>query len=186
MNNFSTTGDIIHPINLFETQQIDENLCAICLDELGTVNTHTLENCNHTFHSACLIHNLQYGNLSCPMCRNISIGNDDRANYYRGYQKNLKIYLDYSKRKNADKRVVKMVEKYKKINKEHRDAKKKSVEFRKFFNNKHKIDIKTRNKLSSDVWRIRKKLRKISEQIMTVPILPIIIPVKKRRIQNQI
>ena len=79
-----------------------------------------------------------------------------------------------------------MVEKYKKINKEHRDAKKKSVEFRKFFNNKHKIDIKTRNKLSSDVWRIRKKLRKISEQIMTVPILPIIIPVKKRRIQNQI
>ena len=53
MNNFSTS-DIIQPINIFETQQIDENLCAICLDELGTVNTHTLENCNHTFCLNCI------------------------------------------------------------------------------------------------------------------------------------
>lgn len=47
--------------------------CAICHEELTERPCHTLEECNHTFHTACAIRWFR-SNGSCPLCRGEQVG----------------------------------------------------------------------------------------------------------------
>ena len=70
----------MNPIPLYNqsniSQQVNnDELCAICLDNINTAPIHTLHECNHSFHSNCLIESLRI-NKTCPLCRGSS---DDRS-----------------------------------------------------------------------------------------------------------
>ena len=45
----------------------DEDVCAICIESIGSVNCCTTE-CNHRFHLTCMAQHLRAQN-NCPMCR---------------------------------------------------------------------------------------------------------------------
>ena len=71
--------------------EMDTNLCTVCLDDLNEEHSHTLDACGHSFHSHCLIRWFQRGNLSCPTCRSDAheenalpcMALQDRASYIR-------------------------------------------------------------------------------------------------------
>jgi hypothetical protein len=46
---------------------INDNECAICLDQITNTNCVTTE-CNHKFHASCLFRNLN-NSADCPLCR---------------------------------------------------------------------------------------------------------------------
>jgi hypothetical protein len=49
-----------------------EEMCCICLEDINTRPTHVLNECNHKFHSSCLIESLRT-NSGCPLCRGRSV-----------------------------------------------------------------------------------------------------------------
>ena len=51
-------------------------VCSICLCK-NKDNTVTLDGCNHTFHSQCIVTHLRINGPKCPNCR----GLDERCNY---------------------------------------------------------------------------------------------------------
>ena len=46
--------------------EIDDDICAICMDPMGDDRVKTF--CNHYFHGQCIVNSLQY-KRRCPMCR---------------------------------------------------------------------------------------------------------------------
>ena len=51
-----------------DTNDTNDDVCAICLETLSTQHCETLVGCGHRFHSACIVPALQH-NRACPMCR---------------------------------------------------------------------------------------------------------------------
>ena len=47
----------------------EDDVCAVCMESLGTENVHAMDVCGHRFHCGCIIGWLQRGHLSCPTCR---------------------------------------------------------------------------------------------------------------------
>ena len=43
--------------------------CVICFDEIQRKDLYSLEQCGHSFHTDCIVKNIQSGNISCPTCR---------------------------------------------------------------------------------------------------------------------
>jgi hypothetical protein len=44
--------------------------CSICLEHyVGNVTISTLLNCNHSFHTMCILKHMSTGNNTCPLCR---------------------------------------------------------------------------------------------------------------------
>ena len=54
-----------------------ENKCCICYKNIGKQNV-IITNCNHTFHSTCLL-KWTNKNKSCPLCRN-NLYDEDNTN----------------------------------------------------------------------------------------------------------
>ncbi len=57
----------------------DQDICAICYDELATSQTFKLD-CSHTFHTTCVIEWFRRGSKSCPYCMNTGDNNSITAN----------------------------------------------------------------------------------------------------------
>ena len=93
--------------NVSENSNIDET-CAICLDNINTIPTHTLNECNHKFHSICLIESLRV-NIGCPLCR----GRTDNSIYRRTDGTIFRHILSFCKsKKNTCKKLKAIVKKY--------------------------------------------------------------------------
>ena len=165
---------IIQPIEIFDQnnlQQIDyDNLFPICYDQIQENNSYKLEECNHKFHTDCIIKWLRTDHSNCPMCNGIA--NQNQRIYYRTDRSyRFKLILNYSRRKNASKKVVNIVNKYKKINKKYIQAKK---EFS-LFNRIHKNIFKEKSKYQTKIWRLRRSVEKLKRDICVIPVHPIII-----------
>jgi predicted amidophosphoribosyltransferase len=46
-----------------------DSICPICREELKSSPTYTLPNCQHKFHTNCIITWFRSGHSSCPNCR---------------------------------------------------------------------------------------------------------------------
>jgi hypothetical protein len=159
----------MNPIPLYNNiTEISNNddICAICLDNINTLSVHTLSECNHKFHSTCLIESLRV-NTGCPLCR----GQSNNQNYYRRSDATiLRHILSFCKsKKNTSKKLKTLVKTYEKI----RDNNKIISKELKIFRNKYKDILKTkydfiRKKRTSDF-----KLQRIKRTILSIPIQPI-------------
>ena len=99
----------------------DTEICPICQDSL-TGELYTLPECNHTFHTNCIMtwFRAPTGNSKCPLCNHSGINKLQHlkdADYYSKHSAliNYSFMRKYSKNKNAPKELKKMVEKLKKV-----------------------------------------------------------------------
>ena len=164
----------IIPIQIFNQnipQEIDyDNLCPICYDQIEQNTSYTLEECNHKFHTYCIIKWLRSEHSNCPMCNGISSQN--QRMYYRTDRDNkIKLILNYSKRKTACKKVINLVNRYRKKNKEFINVKKEYLIFKK----NHKDIFKKKTQFTSKIWKLRKSTEKLKRDLYNIPIQPIII-----------
>ena len=185
-------------LNLFdiENESKTEGVepCIICLESLQSKEIHKLQKCNHEFHSSCLLQWFQSGNLSCPYCRDNGINNDgNHINYFQPNETIFQLKLKYASRKNAPRDFKKIVQKYEtlksklkeieKNNKEYRQEIKnldENLSYNKYTEEKSRL-MKLKRKNSLQLFKIRSKFYDVRNAIISVPIQPMIIPLKKYR-----
>ena len=162
----------MNPIPLYEQTGITSNsnieeICAICLDNINTSTTYTLEECNHKFHSTCLIESLRV-NIGCPLCRGQT---NNENNYYRRSDGTIfRHILSFCKsKKNTCKKLKTLVKRYEKI----RDNNKIIIKDFKIFKNTHKDILKKRKDFFRKKWTSYHKLQRIKRSILSIPIQPI-------------
>lgn len=163
------------------------DLCAICHESLNE-NTYTLPECNHSFHSNCIITWFRTGKNNCPLCNNNGINSlndlDTQATWHQrkmAYE-NYKKLRSFSRKKTAPEQLKKLVSDLKKLEEKNSKLIKDFKNFKKSsfpdltvseIIKKHKI-IK-RNKFNLQ-WTIRRQKELIGFQHT---ITNIIIPIKE-------
>lgn len=133
--------------------------CCICLEKMEN-NKYKIPECKHEFHNECLLTYFRVSNnTSCPLCRNIR------------HSPNLKTILNYSRRKNANKKIVNEVNKYKKFQMLEKEIKKEFKEFKRT----HKEILDKRNKLINKKRKYGYRVRRMKFKLMNMVALPLII-----------
>jgi hypothetical protein len=93
--------------------------CSICYEPLESETTYRINECNHIFHSNCLLNWFRSSyDASCPNCRNIQenkINNNDNTILF-----DMKI--KFSKTNKAPKDFIKLVKKYEELKKKYTSA----------------------------------------------------------------
>ena len=184
-------------IDLFEqvNQNGNENtdvLCSICYENMIPDNSYTINECNHTFHSKCLLDWFRRSDASsCPYCRNNIQSNNSTPN--NSILFNMKIR--FGKTKKAPKDFVELIKKYQNIKIKRKDIER---EYKKIWNQQRqfhknidqdktykqikqeKLDL---SKKSNIAFKKRNKIRSeyfvLKNAIEHIPIRPIIIKTKK-------
>jgi hypothetical protein len=167
--------------------------CSICLDIMSDQNKYCIEECNHEFHSKCLINWFRSGKNTCPICR--GIGNEYN---YKKSDMLFKLKLKYGeKNKNSPKEFTKIVKTYlkhkenvKKIEKERKlvlkelkDIKKneaKKLSYYDFIRLRREL-LKKSNQLWSKLRKERNKKYDLEISIENIPVIPIFLLRKKIR-----
>jgi hypothetical protein len=140
--------------------EINIDNCCICLEKLEN-NKYKIPECKHEFHNECLLTYFRIShNTSCPLCRNI-----------RQSSSNLKTILNYSRRKNANKKIVNEVKKYKKFQLLEKEIKKEFKEFKRT----HKEILDKRIKLLRKKREYGYRVRRMKFKLMNMVALPLII-----------
>jgi hypothetical protein len=155
-----------------------ENMCSICWETFSEENddTHTLPECNHKFHSNCLITHLRTGNNSCPLCRSISEISYDYSQYSAARTK-LDLVIRYSKMKKASNTVVYYVKRYKYFKQLHEKSKKEYTKINREFKAKHREELKKIRIARSNIWKMYRKVNMAKDDILNLPIIPMVIRV---------
>lgn len=161
------------PIQIFDQNNVEtidyDNLCPICYDQIKENNSYTLQECNHKFHTNCIITWLRSDHSNCPMCNGLP--NEGGRFYYRNEKYKLRLILNYSRRKTASNKVIKIVNRYRKKNQEYLHVKKQLNIFKK----SHKKIFKEKANITTKMWRLRRDVDKLKREITNIPIQPIII-----------
>ena len=83
LNNLTQSLNILN----ISTPALEE--CGICREELECSQCYTLPECNHRYHTNCIISWFRNGDSRCPYCGNKGINNKDadfsrldRSKYY--------------------------------------------------------------------------------------------------------
>lgn len=114
----------------------DKDNCAICLcvitEDKVTDNCkkcYYLPECNHPFHTECIIHWFRQGRKSCPICNNngaVAESENTRSSYnysIYGRARDISYALRFAKTDKAPPELKKIVEKYKKLSEKLKDKK---------------------------------------------------------------
>ena len=143
-----------------EGNDINGDNCSICLEKMEN-NKYKISECKHEFHNDCLLTYFRVSNnTSCPLCRNV-----------RQSSNNLKTILNYSRRKNANKKIVNEVKKYKEFQLLEKEIKKELKTFKKT----HKEILDKRKKLYRKKHDSMRRFRRIKFKLMNMVVLPVII-----------
>tara|TARA_X000000950_G_scaffold285905_1_gene393161 strand:+ start:534 stop:1046 length:513 start_codon:yes stop_codon:yes gene_type:complete len=165
-----------------ELHSTDDNICCICHESLNNnnnesekKNVYKLPECSHCYHTECIITWFRNGHSTCPLCGYSSF---KKAHY--GLEINKYIFAqlrNYSRKKNSPKWLKDMISKRAKLNKSFTLAKKAVSDFKK--NNVPRLfkdQLCEYNKIKRHLWKCRTDLWKIDKAIVSVPIVPIILP----------
>jgi len=98
------------------------DICAICHEDLSD-NLYSLPECQHTYHTNCIMHWFRTAHNTCPMCQNHGINYNQalhtvttnpnylERNLWKDYYRKACLY---SKKKGADKEIVNRIKSIKK------------------------------------------------------------------------
>lgn len=146
------------------------DICNIChenFEEDGN-NEYILE-CNHKYHSQCIIQWFRNGNSNCPLCNDIKIDPD------LGYYTKICCVQELKKlgrRKSCPDNIKKILDKIKKANQEEKKAAQEYSEFKK----ENKDILKKITNMRNKKWTIHRKIRKLEcELIANATLNPIYI-----------
>jgi hypothetical protein len=168
--------------------------CMICKDELSCGQCYTLPECNHTYHTHCLISWFRNGDSRCPYCGNKGINNtnNDTLRNVRGkyfttiYEKqmlaDIKKYV-YLKKNDAIKRCLetrKQFEKIKVLEENYKNETLKLRELQQSLKETPAIYSEAKKNIlcyRSKKWKISRQIRIEHLKIInTSYIIPLIIP----------
>ena len=172
------------------TFNIESDKCMICLEDLSSEIQYSLPECGHAYHQNCIMQWFRSGSCKCPLCNNLGLNDtpgmgtlgqgvhtDRNWGWWRGGRYKYRMIRQYSRRKNAPKKLKKEVEKLKKIEDKRILIRKELKEFK---NKEGKFGaLKTEyNKLRSKKWRLDTSIRGRQMAIANFNIIPIIIAKK--------
>ncbi len=172
----------IPPISVIDTagSSADQTAdCAICTEPMTGHDCHSLEPCNHRFHSGCIIQWFRDKNSSCPLCRQRHFS--FRANIHSGASFDRLsgferiAFQKYVKSPKANKKVIRLFHKYLKAI-ETRKAWAKEV---KEFKAAHKDILEQYQKLRSKEWGLDSKVRRAVYSLHTVPVVPYVVHIRR-------
>tara|TARA_S200000501_G_scaffold368661_1_gene406849 strand:- start:33 stop:539 length:507 start_codon:yes stop_codon:yes gene_type:complete len=162
--------------------------CCICHESLND-NIYSLPECNHSFHTNCIITWFRIGKNSCPLCQNSGINSLKEVQYNTNYiqrsvaYENFKNLRSYSRRKDAP---LELKKKFKKLKKLEDKLKELKIEIKEFENKKVKNltvkqIIKKISNYRSKRWHLMVKIKKYKQLIgFSGNITKIIIPIKTK------
>jgi len=164
-------------------------ICCICHENLESSITHTLPECNHTFHTNCIMtwFRAPTGNNKCPLCNNSGVNKlKDLDNLHwserQRAEENYKKVRASSRRKDCPKRILKMINKLKNLEKKQKDR---NTNFKEFKISKQPdltvTEIhKKYTKFRRDKWRLYRRIRRQKALIgFQQNVVNIIIPIKQ-------
>ena len=151
------------------------DICGICRDSLGDKQIYKLPECNHNFHTDCIISWFRTGYATCPYCKNINIGRQRRYTY--GNEWKLSFIRQYARRTNAPKLLKKKVDKLKEYEKKRTEYAKEIRELGNSKGNYKDIErqIGVMRLKKSNVYR---RIYQLKAELCNMGIIPLIIPVK--------
>lgn len=189
----NTLTNAINILNINVNNTNEE--CMICREELQCSQCYTLPECNHTYHTNCLVTWFRNGDSRCPYCGNKGINNKDvdlsrldRSKYYSiHYEKQSLIDIKkhiYLKKYDSNKNCLnirKIFEKIKVLEENYKVECEKFKEFRQslklnpaLYNEAKKKMMAYRNKK----WKLAAQIRLEKFKIVNNSyIIPLIIPV---------
>ena len=154
----------------------EENICSICYEELNenienniennkeNINTnsniYTLE-CNHCFHSSCIIKWFRNGHKNCPLCNDQTI--DTSMNYLQKIE-TIKEIKKLGRKKSCPENIKKILQKIKKEEENFKNATKK---FKEFMNSNKEI-YKMEKNLRRDKYKPRRKIRMLEYKLLSI------------------
>ena len=166
---------------------MNEEICAICHEPLEN-DKYKIPECNHEYHTNCIITWFRTGKNRCPLCNNEGINNMQQMEENTSWAQRRVAYENYkrlrifSRKKEAPSSLKKMVMKLKKWEEKQRILIKEIKETKE---SKHphltgmQIWRKFR-KLRTKKWRIYRQIRNLKELIgFQQNITNIIIPIKQ-------
>jgi len=174
-------------------------VCSICHENMNIIDDNNemyeLPECKHYFHTNCILTWFRAGHNRCPLCNNEGLNNNNMSmnlinntldNYSWQYKRKLlnENYVEmrnFSRKKNAPKKLKKKIEKLKKQEERYKIVAK---EVNEFLNSKPEnmkvteIISKVRI-LRGKKWVIKRKISKMKTYIgLSNPVINIIIPKK--------
>jgi hypothetical protein len=166
-----------------------QDLCSICLDPLLDKNTdvkaiYNLPECNHSYHTECIVHWFRGGHSNCPCCGNrgtTDSSSSDEAVYmpYVTLLTQFNHIKKFSRQKDTPKFIIDKLEKIKTLETKNivtRAELKVMDETTGIFKQIHKDRLKLQRKISYNTHAIFKNKR---ELVLLNPIKPLIIVTRK-------
>lgn len=174
-------------INLHNLNLDDDETCMICKEPLNSAAIYKLPECNHIYHTHCIITWFRCGDSRCPYCGNkgINYKGDEKSWHHRrgwrgGEESKFVELKKMGKTKNAPAILIKYLNKLKELENNLRIQKEKIKEFDIKLNTE-KLIFKDAKKecqiLKQTKWSIENKIFRIKRGILDLHITPLIIPV---------
>lgn len=185
----------INPMNILLPEDYDTPMCVICQDTLSEYPIYKLPECNHEFHTHCIVTWFRHNNLTgtqldgrCPCCGNTGINNfSDKirgvSRWSRGFTEGEKykfnLILKEAKKPDAPKLLTSLIEKYYKKEKRLKICEQEDKELRKSIKNEfvnYSFINKKRAQIRTRCWNARRAVNELKNDLLFFPIVPIIIP----------
>lgn len=187
--------NVLNNLNNISQENDDQEICCICQDVLNNgEQTYELPECNHMFHTNCIVTWFRSNQQKCPFCANIGT-NGKKENLeinqwgsWSGYNNAKKLMDTYQYKcitkiltkkdcpkdlKSLEKKITNNIKKYLEIKKEYAQFKKTT---------KNTMSYKDACDESSKRMRIQRnlgiKIYRYVKDFMNYPIIPLIIPFK--------
>lgn len=185
--------NVIEQINGISEENDFQEICVICQDILdnGETDFYTLPECNHCYHTNCIITWFRAGHNNCPCCGNQGVNSKkDTAPPFRRslyfwdklYKSDpqFKLKRDLYKSNNCPAKLISIFKKYDLLIEELEQLQKENKKGKEERNNlPYKEALEKIRDLRNKIWMKKKSIRIQTKNIMDYPIIPLIIPKKK-------
>jgi len=186
-------------IDLLNLNINPEDECMICKESLNDYPCYCLPECNHKYHTHCLISWFRNGDSRCPYCGNKGINNKPENKISRRrmrfrsrailtdndnqYILDLKKFINLKKNKDNPQaiKILKQLDDIKKLEIKFNDLKKEFQEYKKNLKTEpvnYETTRKTLRKYKTDIYNLKFKIRdKKLTLIDNSYIIPLIVPI---------
>jgi len=176
----------INPMNVLLPEDYDEDICVICQESLSQCQTYKLPECNHEYHTHCIVTWFRHNNYTnnhqdgrCPCCGNAGINNNNNQRGKYWMKTKLNFILKEGKKTNAPKILTNLISKYYKKQEQINSCEENKKKFKKTLKNELVNYSCARQKIAQNQtnwWNARRSLNTIKDELISFPIVPIIIP----------